>query len=117
MSVDEIKKLSNKELDIKIAELCGWKHRSREDKIVEWTPPNGHKDYGYWVRGNDCPPNYSSDLNEMHLVEAKFLNHHQAKFYGDWLEMLNGFEGNQSTCLWHASAHRKAIAFILAMEI
>lgn len=117
MNLEDVKKLSNKELDAKIAKLCGWKQRARpQDGIIEYAPPNGHKDHGYWVRGNDCPPHYSTDLNVMHDVEAKFLTHKQCTIYGDWLKMLNGFEGNQSVSIWHSSAHCKSVAFILTME-
>lgn len=97
---EEIKKLSTYQLRIRVAILCGW------EATVE---DNG---------GKCIPiiPDYPNDLNAMHEAEAKFLTYKQTITYTEWLEKLNGFAGNVNIPVWHASAHHKAVAFVLTME-
>lgn len=127
MKIDDIKKLTNNELNTKVAKLCGYQdcgYRYQDGEIGEdgVFRTKGNPEFSSVVgsimtdsRGR-IVPDYCNDLNAIHLVEAEFLTHEQTKIYEQWLEKLNGWEGNQSVPIWHSSAHRRAVAFVLTMD-
>jgi hypothetical protein len=111
--------MTDRELNIKIAELCGWKSQSRTDGILEWNPPTGHKDHGFWVRGDNVPPNYSADLNAMHSAE-RFIGLGQLSKYmwllSDRAKLTYMDVARDDWAGVHATARQRAEAFVKAME-
>ena len=56
--------MTNEELNVEIAEYCGWKREfngDHEDPEWYWIPPNNPD-------GNGTPPDYCNDLNAMRNV-------------------------------------------------
>lgn len=106
--------MTDEELRIKVAELCGWKRRevfessfADPSKLIS----RGRK----WHNPiNDLPqrlPDYPTDLNAMHEAEKVFVTHgrpHRLK-YRYALEDIAGVDWWD---LFHATAHQRAEAFV-----
>jgi len=86
------------EINKRIAIACGWKFEFNgdyEDPKWEWISP----------KEDDLsdPPNYYSDLNAMHEAENYIMDENSIE-YLKWL--------NKLSCQWHASAPKRAEAFL-----
>jgi hypothetical protein len=123
--------MTNKEINIAIAEACGWlKFTQFTTYPKSWgrTPARYHKPiwsltsltdmtedectkYGWHGDGHICIahiPDYCNDLNAMHEAE-KTLNSEQLHEYYDKLELFNGWEYPSSTARQRAEAFLKTI--------
>lgn len=99
----ETSKLSDEELRIKVAELCG----------TLACPGCGWKEVECWSH-NHKAPNYPADLNAMAEAE-KMLTDEQCWIYDKRLQiaMMGGSE--RSGWLWQAKARQRAEAFVVAL--
>jgi hypothetical protein len=104
--------MTDQQINVKIAELCGWK-RGRRLHCVEsewvWHNPEGQ------LRGQCCIPDYANDLNACHEME-KQLNYDDRVRYRI---LLAGNSGRRNAthptveaAMCHASAKERAEAFI-----
>ena len=89
--------MTNEQINISIAEACGWK---RDKRGLGWLSP-----HGYYAP----EPDYCNDLNEMHEAE-KMLNKEQWVSYGRELSRLGVFP------MVHATAKQRAEAFLRTFE-
>ena len=89
--------MTNEQINISIAEACGWKPDKRG---LGWLSP-----HGYYAP----EPDYCNDLNEMHEAE-KMLNKEQWVAYGKELSRLNVFP------MVHATAKQRVEAFLRTLE-
>jgi len=111
MTEIEVKKLTDEELRIKVAELRGWKFYSSHSYWME--PGTGYQ----IARTVNELPNYSQDLNAMHSAEF-FLSDGQFAVYmsilrgnADELKFMSQHVGQMR--LTKATAREKAEAFVL----
>lgn len=90
--------MTDEQINIKIAELCGWK------------PQTLCTDYD----GNpwpDSPPNYAADLNACHEFERTLLT--ADSFCGHWEEYSNRLVALLGcTDIFHATARQRCEAFL-----
>ena len=114
MKLEDIKKMATGDVNLKIAEICGWKKgpcgcgSANCPKEVRFQNPEGE-----WV--NDCP-DYVTDLNAMAEVEKKILSEGGtgSKFdlYSKYVQALSQvFPGNPI----FAGANFRAVAFLMVM--
>ena len=122
MTIEEIKQLSDDELRVKIAELCGWKKETYIDTFVggsgriRWKKPDGTWE-GYDTQESaqiHHLPNYCNDLNIIHKVfltleypnDGVFLNMLERVVKADNFKGLGGYRET-------ATARQRAEAFAL----
>jgi hypothetical protein len=123
MTVDEVKHLSDDELRIKVAELCGWKN-------IEPYRPNGcqlFKDlFGLHIGMFGRLPDYPNDLNAMHEAEKLLItcprldSTDTIKGRTDWyssdlMRVMGGARRSSLFSISHATARQRAEAFVLTM--
>ena len=100
--------MTNQEINIAIAEKCGWTH-------LELGP------WGGWPFG--CPPkrvncdkfripNYCTDLNAMHSVEAGLVGHEMVKYQAVLSDITTKNPHVSCWDLIHATARQRAEAFL-----
>ena len=111
MTLEEARMLTDEELRVKVAELCGWKRT--EDMSDPGCP------IVFWERGKVAPgvgqlPFYSQDLNAMHEAEGRMKREEQRVYtkllHPKYVENLSA-----DWCLLHATARSRAEAFVAAM--
>lgn len=101
--------MTNAEINIAIAEYCGWQILEPEVHpciIYHWAiKPDGSK---------RISPDYCNDLNEMHEVEKTLNDPIQQSFYAEYLGDCNSFEkGEYPTFRFvNSTAKERAIAFL-----
>ena len=88
--------MSDQEINIAIAEACGWKF---DDSLEMWLSPDDIHFFPWQL------PDYCNDLNAMHEVEKTIEN---KNLYEECLECVCG--GRQY--LFHATARQRAEAFL-----
>ena len=97
---------------IAIAEACGWKQVTRENKPEEiWE----HQKHPLKIcRERSKLPDYLNDLNVMHEAEKVLSDNNQMKFRGELIDMMIPKYGFESACLLaiHATAAQRAEAFL-----
>lgn len=119
----DVSKLSDEELRVRVAKLCGYKKRTTPETYeFMWAP--GHISVladGWWedpkgcVMGEKCLPDYPADLNAMHEAE-------RALIFGPRLEHSDRvfLFSNYLTGVVHpncfASARQRAEAFVLTLD-
>jgi hypothetical protein len=105
--------MTNEQINIAIAEACGWEKEFNEDYInpeFHWIPPYDKYDYA------DIP-NYCNDLNAMHEAESS-LNSNQVQDYTLNLLRVTNNDGSKFYgtlgCFVHvhATARQRAEAFL-----
>jgi len=121
VKVKEVQALSDKELRVKIAELCGWKNVGVRDFITgcipeetwENTKHDNHIKSRRFARVWQLPK-YTQDLNAMHeAVESlRSMNGSQWHDYG---ANLNEICGSGMNCV-QATARQRAEAFVLTTK-
>ena len=86
--------MTNEQINIKIAELCGW-----QTSAPSWD-----------VGRHDCP-NYAADLNACHEFEKTLLT--ADSFCGHWEEYSNRLVSLLGcTDIFHATARQRCEAFL-----
>ena len=101
--------MKDKQINIAIAEACGWKYANNETHA-----PDG----SFWWSKEPEIPDYCNDLNAMHKAEAT-LDFEQAELFEDELcdvtfKNNDGLE-NPLPCRFsvcHATARQRAEAFL-----
>jgi hypothetical protein len=98
--------MNDSEMQIAIAEACGYKQQPTPDGLVEWLGPNPDRRY----IGRFCPntipsafPDYLNDLNAMHEAECML---DCVELYEEWLISIC-----KNTPIWNATARQRAEAF------
>ncbi len=124
MNLEQVKALSDEELNLKVAKLHGWKrvrsekgwNRKREEwdnipLLHEWWEDK----HGQSGGGNLEPPNYCEDLNALHEVENTCLGVDNIGIYEMHLGKIAG-GGFGIGASWGATARQRTEAFVLTME-
>lgn len=121
MTLDQIQSLTDEEIRVRVAELCGWKRRAWQDRkgrpCKAWTSPEGRDMAG-------MPPNYPADLNACHEFERMLIGP-QAVSYGTRLAQLqrrditiepgDRYPKAATVHEWHATARQRCEAFLAVM--
>lgn len=117
MKLEEVKKLTDDELRIKVAELCGWTEISKKEaSVIGWDylgKPSKDLTAFYAV------PRYSTDLNAMHEAEKIVLNmgDEWGRYTDILIDLIVQEQGYQAAeLLVYAPARKRAEAFVLMME-
>lgn len=113
MTPEEVKKLTDEELRVRVAVLCGWKRC--EDHSDPFCP------CVYFERTVVASsvghlPRYESDLNAMYEAEGVLVEVQKRKFGNLLLSIVNPDEYYGEYDLVHASARQRAEAFVLTMS-
>jgi hypothetical protein len=111
MTREEVKRLTDEELMVAVAELCGW------TMIRELTTD---ADRAIGIMYGKCPvlkgkfyvPRYPKDQNAMHDAERVFMDSADGRL-SRYTEQLQMSAGEFTT--WYATARQKAEAFVVAM--
>lgn len=106
LTLEQVKALSDEELRVKVAKLCGWGEFH-----------NDHYGSGFWtgpsaVDGED-PPDYPHDLNAMHVVEEGMTD---AQYDTHWNELVAICVRDGRERMNSATARQRAEAFVLTMQ-
>jgi hypothetical protein len=113
--------MNDSEMQIAIAEACGYKQQPTPDGLVEWLGPKPDRRY----IGRFCPntipsafPDYLNDLNAMHEAE-KVLSNGEFKDYFDELESQVPFArpGTKRRHICTAIARQRAEAFLKTLYL
>ena len=96
--------MKDEQINIAIAEACGWKYVNNETHA-----PDGSF---WWSKGLEVP-DYCNDLNAMHEAEKVLGEIYSIKSceYDDWLQSI--IEHDQK---WRATARQRAEAFLKTIE-
>lgn len=103
MNIEKVKKLTDEELRVKVAELCGWK-------------VSFHESQNWWFRDGDDPtladglPNYPLDLNAMHKAVETLRKLPGPEWY-DFGYLLIEECGSTMNCI-NATARVRAEVFV-----
>lgn len=133
MTLQEIQKLSDDELRIKVAELCGWvrktgnwnyhntstcTHRQEVgmENAREWwhLPGRHHGSSGTDVLKDDRLPNYPRDLNAMHEAEGGLTDKQYDRYCDALWNQCDGATGKRGAV--HSTARQRAEAFVMVMQ-
>lgn len=76
--------MSKYQINIAIAEACGWTFINQVDKHPHGLPPDGKKD-----RYTSPLPDYRNDLNAMHEAERVLVRNDSLHSVGSWLLYLH----------------------------
>lgn len=90
--------MTSPEIDTAIAQACGWKHVQG----FRWQNPNGLSFYEWDI------PNYSNDLNAMHLAEKTLSNANMYRMTYHIKALVRG----DGEFYFHATARQRAEAFL-----
>jgi hypothetical protein len=117
MTLDEVKALSDKELQVKVAELCGWKLRMEQlwqrGSIEMWSAPPG-ADLKWDFTAPIAPPDYVSDLNAMRTAEMSLGVKKRTRVMKQLVRLVSPRYGNVYRAMC-ATARQHAEAFALTM--
>ena len=104
--------MNDSEMQIAIAEACGWKLHPKNDSIV--IPPNSPNS----VQPRHTLPDYLNDLNAMHEAE-KVLSNGEVEDYFDELESQVPFAmpGTKRRYICTATARQRAEAFLKTLYL
>ena len=104
--------MTDNEINIAIAEACGWTRAHEFDYLTVYPPSNkGKHTYrkGQELRQIDKLPNYCNDLNAMHEAEKTFAGD-DATVEKYWLELYDATE--QTRWPYDATARQRAEALL-----
>jgi len=123
MTIEQVKAMTDDELRIKVAELCGWVYEGsgnwkQPDGVETQTlyPTGGHGDVvvGMGKYDEEVPLDYPNDLNAMRDAEDTI---HNEDFSDDtWHSFLHNLDAVINQRRAHASARQRAEAFVLTMK-
>lgn len=110
--------MTNKQINIAIAEHCGWEPRKNtEGNVIAWQSLGAYRAFS-----PDDLPNYCNDLNAMHEAE-KILTTKQKQRYAKALSDDLSDSAPTESChtVWsdtiHATARQRAEAFLKTIGI
>jgi hypothetical protein len=112
MNIEQVQKMTDEELRIKMAGLCGWKYDGKvwySESLDQdfWKSPSGETLLG-------CL-DYLHDLNAMHEAEKLMTREQQRKYtkllHPKYIDNLSG-----DWCILHATARQRAEVFVWVME-
>lgn len=132
MTIEEISLLSDEELRVRCAELCGWHFYHDADETIMVAPGSNWPQLPHWIargmiKGDGRPsapltdlslsPNYPADLNAMHEA-LKLVPHEKQPYYMDHLTrfVMMKSEGVSDWERHNATARQRCIAFIAVMQ-
>lgn len=117
MTLEQIQALTDDEIRVMVAELCGWKRRAWQDRkgrpCKSWTSPEGRDMAG-------MPPNYPADLNACAEAVASIPDDGSREKYL-WA-LKRGIMRNSATQgadefqVHSATARQRCEAFLATME-
>ena len=116
MTLKDIRNISDTELRIKVAKLCGY-HSFEGEKFLP-SIEDEEPEYGLVCRDTMgytvIAPDYPHDLNACHEFDKSLGNkeHH----YEFWLKEATTFE-SPFNWMWNATARQKCEAFVMAMTM
>lgn len=123
MNVEQVKAMTDSELRIEVALLCGWEYEGdgnwkRPDgtKTQALYPTEGHNEVvvGFGKYDEEVPPNYPNDLNAMRDTEDTI---HNPDFSNpEWHNFLRNLDAVINQRRAHASARQRAETFVLTMK-
>jgi len=121
MTLKEVQKLSDEEIRIKVAELCGW-HSVEIRPYVDTKNPLGvEKGQAIWPHTLKRIPNYPQDLNAMHEAEKLLPEDMDTRcLYADFLTFTTDGIWRDAKRRFEcatATARQRAEAFALTMEV
>jgi len=105
--------MNDSEMQIAIAEACGWKVHPKNDSIV--IPPNSPNS----VQPRHTLPDYLNDLNAMHEAE-KVLNDVQRIHFSTQIMHSHNAKGGRGCSPFdygHATARQRAEAFLKTLNL
>lgn len=118
-TIEELSKLSDEELRVMCAELCGWRTHIARDGVTYWVAPAEPTGYGAE------PPEYATDLNSMREAWL-LLSDGQHESFGialrDQIEDEGfyfddgAFEYGMMARIANATARQRCIAFIATKQ-
>jgi hypothetical protein len=95
--------MTNEEINIAIAEACGWKYANNETHA-----PDG----SFWWSKEPEIPDYCNDLNAMHEAEKVFDTALYCRYINELCDLT--IKGNNS--MYMATSHQRAEAFLKTIE-
>lgn len=118
MNIDDVRKMPDEELRIKVAELYGWRRIRRRETTTKHFP-HAHIPYIFGIHPSDhvwrSPiPDYPHDLNSMHEA-VETLRRTNGPEWHDFGRNLLGLCGSTMNCI-QATARKRAEAFVLTMS-
>lgn len=102
MNSEDVKNMTDEEINVAIAETCGWEH------YRDWDEPNFKAPSGEFFHSR---PRYTSDLNAMHEAEESLTDRQHRFFRGH----LYG-SGMNDRRICSATARQRAEAFLLVVK-
>lgn len=116
MNLEEVKKLTDDELNKKIAIFDGWEYVPEKIGDDQWAL---FRD-GHWKGGEQDIPDYCNDLNAIYKVVLGLTENQQQMKYNQYMYDVVGGK-NITLIQWGwaflmATARQRAEAFILTME-
>jgi hypothetical protein len=110
--------MNDSEMQIAIAEACGWKLHPKNDSIV--IPPNSPNS----VQPRHTLPDYLNDLNAMHEAE-EVLRNDQFNYTSYWRHLFQVVAGKEWTGdigyfhfeMAHATSTQRAEAFLKTLKL
>jgi len=101
--------MTPEQINIKIAEACGWRHAPEDVEEYPWQDREGE--------AYKRPPDYYGDLNACHEME-KSLTANQCEVYDKLLLQQKGDMGwVSSSYAWNATAPQRCEAFLRALGL
>lgn len=126
MTTDEITKLDDGELRMKVAEYCGWKFTKVKDAFEYISvSPNGQSYRTNWGQFVIHLPDYPNDLNAMHQAEIQIPDNDEAQqkyytaicFLTNWAPVYCGISQHKANFdMLHITARTRAEAFVMTMQ-
>lgn len=125
MTQKQVKEMTDEQLRIKMAELCGWKYAGKWSPAGKPYPEDHHGtkfDIGKNHVGCSCHrlPDYPRDLNAMHEAEKTFSTYgKEQEYYKNLIGVVYVWDyscGINGAKVAHATARQRAEAFVLTME-
>jgi len=118
--------MNDSEMQIAIAEACGYKQQPTPDGLVEWLGPNPGRCYIGRFRPNTIPsafPDYLNDLNAMHEAEqAAWDRDYNLRFYfidhlARIINPVHGYRMLSGEDLLDATARQRSEAFLKTLNL
>ncbi len=107
--------MTNEQINIAIAEACGWTACVFVESIKlakGFPPPNNPPIYGTYENGMAQLPDYCNDLNAIHEAEKRLLSGCPLRDWMCYCECLTFMLGKSVYASVHATARDRAEAFL-----
>ena len=108
MTLDQIQALTDEEIRVRVAELCGWTYAGSDSTTRFYCPP-GTTDL---AKRHGFIPNYPADLNACHEFEAALSGQQWPKYVTKLCELTRDRNGEG---LVFATARQRCEAFLAVM--